>query len=123
MLNNKIIKAPFNYSLVIEGIDCLYCTLTKQQLVKNLKDDIGEGTNYSHILNGFKTLDDLEHYVNEIINELTDERPHFIRYSCVPCADEIKCDLVVIAKLNGGSCFIFTDNLKFLEMIIGEQKK
>lgn len=118
---NEIPDAPFKYVLSSSPIDYFYLTLSKEQLHKNIKSEIysdDNDTNYMNI-NGFRNVDDLEKYIINFVSDI-EEKPYTIRYLGIPNPYGCNCELVVIAKIdNNGTCFIFSNNKKYLESIKG----
>lgn len=114
---NEIETPYFKYVLSIGPIDLFYLTLSKEQLTSNLKGLDYYDSDYSNYLNGFKNVDLLESFISGYVSAI-EEEPHTIRYMCIPNQNNCDCDLVVIAKIsNNGTCFVFSNNRKYLELI------
>lgn len=115
---NEIQNAPFKYVLSTGPIDFFYLTLSKEQLYKNIKSEIYSDNEEINI-NGFRNVDDLEKYIIDFVSDI-EEKPYIIRYLGIPQHNGCDCELVVIAKIsNNGTCFIFSNNKKYLEAVKG----
>ena len=119
---NKIKSGEnFKYVLSISPIDFFALTLTKDQIIENIRNENsihGSQDNVKHYLNGFNNIDELEEYISNYISNV-EEKPHTIRYMCTPELDGGNgMELAVIAKIsNNGTCFIFSNNKDYLELI------
>ncbi len=111
----------FKYVLSISPIDFFALTLTKDQIIENIRYENsinGSQDNTKYYLNGFNNIDELEAYISNYIVNI-EEKPHTIRYMCTPEMDGgNSLELAVIAKIsNNGTCFIFSNNKGYLELI------
>jgi hypothetical protein len=112
---------PFKYILSVPPIDFFEYTLSKQQIEKNLEDKekayCVELDYCAPTINGFKDLNLLEEYISNYVNTIEGDKPHTIRYTSIPDSGG-ECELVIIAKVyNDGTCFIFSNSRKYLELV------
>jgi len=108
---NKIKGGLFNYVLSTGPIDFFEYSLSREQIISNIANSQHEqDLEIDHIKN-------IEIFVEAYVEKI-EETPHTIRYLGVLNPGMNDIELVVIAKIsNNGTCFIFSDNLEYLEFI------
>lgn len=102
-------KSPFKYALVTEPIDFWGYTLSLEQIKENF--------NKNYYTRDVININQAYSFIKKSVTEF-EEEPHTIRFTSIPDIEGQSFSLVGLAKIsNNGTCFIFSNNKKYLTLI------
>jgi len=101
------------YMLTGGIIDWFEGSMTKKELtdIAILKNTNGEAVKF------YSSICKIENKIGDVIANIThgEEKPHTVRYFCVPNFDTCEMDLCAIAKIsNNGTTYVFANNSMLL---------
>lgn len=113
----------FEYHGEFGIIDWFFGTMTKDELLASYRS-IACGREYEKALDDLtSSLDAKEQYIIRTINAEQKEKPHTIRYFCIPDFDNLTTTISAVAKIsNNGTTYLFTDDKDLYDMYVARSK-